>query len=64
MVPRYMFTQGQNIVGQIVKKLASNGVILNWPSKVGQMKNTGIMSIILIRYTYDKDLEMIQPLVQ
>jgi hypothetical protein len=32
--------------------------------KVGQIKNPGIMSCILIRYTYDKNLEMIQPLVQ
>jgi hypothetical protein len=33
------------------------------PSKVGQIKNLGIMSCILIRCTYDKNLEMIQPLV-
>jgi hypothetical protein len=31
---------------------------------VGQIKNLAIMSCILIRYTYDKNLEMIQPLVQ
>jgi hypothetical protein len=35
-----------------------------WPSKVGQIKNLGTMSCILIRYTYDKNLEMIQPLVE
>jgi hypothetical protein len=33
-------------------------------TSVGQIKNPGIMSCILIRYTYDKNLEMIQPLVQ
>jgi hypothetical protein len=32
--------------------------------KVGQIKNLGIMSCILIRCTYDKNLEMIQLLVQ
>jgi hypothetical protein len=32
--------------------------------KVGQIKNLGIMSCTLIRYTYDQNLEMIQPLVQ
>jgi hypothetical protein len=37
----------------------------NWPSKVGQIKNPGItiMSCILIRCTYDKNLEMIQQLI-
>jgi hypothetical protein len=32
--------------------------------KVGQIKNLGIMSCILIKCTYDKNLEMIQLLVQ
>jgi hypothetical protein len=31
---------------------------------LGQIKNLDIMSCILIRCTYDKNLEMIQPLVQ
>jgi hypothetical protein len=32
--------------------------------KVGQIKSLGIMSCILIRCTNDKNLDMIQPLVQ
>jgi hypothetical protein len=32
--------------------------------KVGQIKNLAIMPCILIRCSYDKNLEMIQPLVQ
>jgi hypothetical protein len=35
-----------------------------WPSKVGKVKNLGIMSCILIRYTYDESLELIQLWVQ
>jgi hypothetical protein len=35
-----------------------------WPSKVGQIKNPGRISCILIRYTNDKNLEMIQTFVQ
>jgi hypothetical protein len=31
---------------------------------VGQIKNPAIMSCILISYIYDKNLELIQPLVQ
>jgi hypothetical protein len=49
------------------KNVQTNGDILNFdlgPSKVGQIKNLGIMSCIPIRYTYDNNLEMIQPLVQ
>jgi hypothetical protein len=49
-------------------KRANIGAILNFDlcdlEKVGQIKNLGIMSCILIRSTYDKNLEMIQPLVQ
>jgi hypothetical protein len=49
-------------------KHAHIGAILNFDlcdlQKVGQIKNPGIMSCILIRCTYDKTLEMIQPLVQ
>jgi hypothetical protein len=32
--------------------------------KVGQIKNLSIMWCILIIFPYDKNLEMIQPLVQ
>jgi hypothetical protein len=49
-------------------KRANIGSDLNFDlcnlQKVGQIKNTGILSCILIRCTYDKNLEMIQPLVQ
>jgi hypothetical protein len=49
-------------------KRAHIGAVLtltSQPSKVGQIKNPGIMSCILIRYiTNDKNLEVIQPLVQ
>jgi predicted transcriptional regulator len=49
-------------------KCANIGTVLNFDlcdlEKVGQIKNPGIMSSILIRCTYDKNLEMIQPLVQ
>jgi hypothetical protein len=46
-------------------KRAHIGAVLNFdPQKVGQIKNPGIMSCILIRCTYNKNLEMIQPLVQ
>jgi hypothetical protein len=39
--------------------------VLNFDLKnVGQIKNLGIMSCILIRFTYDNTLKMIQPLVQ
>jgi hypothetical protein len=31
---------------------------------ISNIKNPGIMSCILIKCTYDKNLEMIQPLVQ
>jgi hypothetical protein len=47
-------------------KRANIGAVLNFElcdlEKVGQIKNPGIMSCILINY--DKNLEMIQPLVQ
>jgi hypothetical protein len=63
-----MFTQDYNVLGQIVKKRANIGAALNFDlcdiQKVGQIKNQGIMSCILIRCTYDKNLEMIQTLVQ
>jgi hypothetical protein len=46
-------------------KRAHIGAVLNFDlcdlQKVGQIKNPGIMSCILI--TYDKNMEMIQPLV-
>jgi hypothetical protein len=49
-------------------KRANIGAVLNFDiwdlQKVGQIKNLGIMSCILIRCTYDKYLEMIQPSVQ
>jgi hypothetical protein len=49
-------------------KCAHIGAVLNFdPSdlqKVGQIKNPGITSCILIRCTCDKNLDMIQPLVQ
>jgi hypothetical protein len=49
-------------------KRAHIGGVLNFDlcdlQKGGQIKNLGIMSPILIRCTYDKNLEMIQPLVQ
>jgi hypothetical protein len=67
MVPRYMFTQGYNVPGQIVTNRANNGAFLNLTSvtfKSRSIENQGIMSCILIRFTYDKNLEMIQPLVQ
>jgi hypothetical protein len=48
-------------------KRAHIGDILNFDlcniQKVGQSKNPGILSCILIRCTYDKNFEMIQPLV-
>jgi hypothetical protein len=63
-----MFTQGYNVLGKIVMKRAHIGAILNFNlcdlQKVGQIKNLVIMSCIIIRYPYDKNLEMIQPLVQ
>jgi hypothetical protein len=64
-----MFTQGQNVLGQIVMKRAHRiGDVLNFDlcdlQKVGQIKNPAIMPCILIRCTYDNNLEMIQPLVQ
>jgi hypothetical protein len=44
-------------------KRANIGAILNFDlcdlQKVGQIKNTDIMSCILISCTYDKNLEMI-----
>jgi hypothetical protein len=49
-------------------KRANIGTVLNFDlsdlQKVGQIKNSGIISCILIRCTNDKNLEMIQPLVQ
>jgi hypothetical protein len=49
-------------------KRANIGAVLNLDlcdlQKVGQIKNLGIMSCILIRCPYDKNLEMIQALVQ
>jgi hypothetical protein len=49
-------------------KCANIDAILNFDlcdlEKVGQIKNPGIMSCILIRCTNDKKLEMIQPLAQ
>jgi hypothetical protein len=49
-------------------KRAHIGAVLNFDlcdlQKVGKIKNSGNMSCILIRCTYDKNLEMIQPLVQ
>jgi hypothetical protein len=46
-------------------KCANIGAVLNFDicdlQKVGQIKNPGIMSCILIRCIYDKNLEMIQP---
>jgi hypothetical protein len=49
-------------------KRANIGAVLNFDlcdlQKQGQIKNPSIMSCILIRYTNDKHLEMIQPLVQ
>jgi hypothetical protein len=30
MVPRYMFTQDKNVLGQIVTKCANNGAVLNF----------------------------------
>jgi hypothetical protein len=52
----------------MVMKCAHIGAVLNFDlcdlQKVGQIKNPGIMSCILIRCTYDKNLEIIQPLVQ
>jgi hypothetical protein len=68
MVPRYMFTQGSNALGQIVMKRANFGAVLNFDlcdlQIVDQIKNLDIMSCILIRCTYEENLEMIQPLVQ
>jgi hypothetical protein len=67
-MPRYMLIQGLNALGQIVMKRVNIGAVLNLDlcdlQKVGHIKNPGIMSCILIRYTHDKNLEMIQPLVQ
>jgi hypothetical protein len=49
-------------------KRAHIGAVLNFDlcdlQKVGQIKNPGSMSCILIRCTHDKNLEMIQSLVQ
>jgi hypothetical protein len=49
-------------------KRANIGAVLNFDlcdlQKVGQIKTLGIMSCILIRCAYDKNLEMIQPLIQ
>jgi hypothetical protein len=49
-------------------KRAHIGDVLNFDlcdlQKVGQVKNPGIMSCILIRYTCGKNVEMIQPLFQ
>jgi hypothetical protein len=49
-------------------KRADIGDVLNFDlcdlQKVGQIKNPGNMSCIFIRCPYDKNLEMIQPLVQ
>jgi hypothetical protein len=49
-------------------KRAHIGDVLNFDlcdlQKVGQTKNLGIMACILIRCPYDKNLEMIQPLIQ
>jgi hypothetical protein len=55
-------------LGQIVTKRAYKSCCFElwplWPSKVGQIKNPGFVSCILIICTYDKNLELIQPLVQ
>jgi hypothetical protein len=49
-------------------KRANIGAVLNFDlcdlQKVGQIKIPGLMSCILIKCTYDKNWEMIQPLVQ
>jgi hypothetical protein len=49
-------------------KRAHIGAVLNFDlcnlQNAGQIKNLDNMSYILIRYTHDKNLEMIQPLVQ
>jgi hypothetical protein len=49
-------------------KRAHIGAVLNFDlcdlQKVGKIKISGIMSCILIRYTHDKNLEIIQQLVQ
>jgi hypothetical protein len=49
-------------------KRANIGSVLNFDlcdlQKVGQIKNQGIMSCILIRCTYDQNLEVIQLLAQ
>jgi hypothetical protein len=51
-----------------MKHAQIGGDVLNFNlcdlQKVGQIKNLGIMPCILIRCPYDKNLEMIQPLVQ
>jgi hypothetical protein len=43
-----MFTQGENVLGQIVMKRANIGAVVNFDlcdlQKVGQIKNPGIMS--------------------
>jgi hypothetical protein len=48
-------------------KRANIGAVLNLDlcdlQSVGQIKNPGIMSCILIRCTHDNILEMIQPVV-
>jgi hypothetical protein len=49
-------------LGQIVMKRANFD--LCDIQKVGQIKHLAIMLCILIRCTYDKNLEMIRPLVQ
>jgi hypothetical protein len=49
-------------------KHANIGTVLNFDlcdlQKVCEIKNPGIMTCILIKCTYNKNLEMIQPLVQ
>jgi hypothetical protein len=49
-------------------KRAHIGAVLNFDlcdlQRAGQIKNLGITSCIFIRCNYDKNLEMIQPLVQ
>jgi hypothetical protein len=60
MEPRYKFTQGENVLGQIVMKRAHIGAVLNFDlcdlQKVGQIKNTDIMPYILIRCTHDNKI--------
>jgi hypothetical protein len=63
-----MFYRSIGSIGQIVMKRAHIGDVSNFDlgdlQKVRKIKNPGIMSCILIRCTYDTNLEMIQPLVQ